>query len=57
MVSGGGREVEPVEPGVGVPGLVAGGGGEDGEEGEEGDDDDGGDHIVRWTVGWCGVRV
>lgn len=49
MVSGGGRQVEPVEPGVGVPGVVAGGGGEDGEQGG----DDGGDHTVRWTEDWC----
>ena len=44
MVSGGGRQIEPVEPGVGVPGMVAGRGGEDGDEG----DDDVGDHIVCW---------
>ena len=50
MVSGGGGEVEPVEPGVGVPGVVAAGGGQEAEEGENGG---GGDHTVSWTVGWC----
>ena len=49
MVSGGGREVEPVEPGVGVPGVVAAGGGQEAEEGENGG---GGDHTVSWTVCW-----
>ena len=49
MVSRGGRQVEPVEPGVGVPGVVAGRGAEDGDEG----DDDVGDHIVVCP----GVRV
>ena len=43
MVSGGGREVEPVEPGIGVPGVVAAGGGQEAEEGENGG---AGDHTV-----------
>ena len=50
MVSGRGRQVEPVEPGVGVPGVVAAGGGQEAEEGENGG---GGDHTVSWTVCWC----
>ena len=51
MVSGGGGEVEPVEPGVGVPGVVVGSGAEGGEEGEEGEE--GGDHVESWTLAWC----
>ena len=50
MVSGGGREVEPVEPRVGVPGVVAAGGGQEAQEGENGG---AGDHTVSWRVGWC----
>ena len=46
MVSGGRRQVEPVEPGVRVPRVVAGRVGEESEEGE-----DGGDHIVVRTGG------